>query len=353
MPVAMKASIRGYRNLPGEHCGSTAMRNLLFHYCGLELSEEEVFGIGSGLDFLLIQNEANDPAIYTFGRSVTMEVDIADALGVDYREQPEPDNARAWEVVRREVDEGHPTMLSGDAFYLDYRDFRVHFPSHRYVLLGYDDERRRALVADRIIPDTQECSYEALALSRNPPLGISTHNLWGKFDGTRVSRSVPEAMARALEKSAGRMLGTDSSQADILRMLNRGASTEVRSGLAALRSWHASLPSWRERSDARGLATYSSNTIEKYGTGGANFRVLYAGFLRHARAVVPELVTERMLELMDRSTASWKSLGARLAAIAAGSTRDEWQPAHAALGEIVSAETELFERLGKTTAVSE
>jgi hypothetical protein len=347
----MKAMIRGYRNIPGEHCGSTAMRNLLFHYCGLELSEEEVFGIGSGLDFLLIRNEANDPAVYTFGRSVTMEIDIADALGFDYREEPEPDNARAWEVVRHEVDEGRPTMLSGDAFYLDYRDFRVHFPSHRYVLLGYDDERRRALVADRIAPDLQECSYEALALSRNPPLAISTRNLWGKFHGTSIGRSVAEAMAHALEKSARRMVGTDTSQTDLLRMLNRAASTEITSGLAALRSWYEALPAWRTRSDARGLATYSSNTIEKYGTGGANFRVLYAGFLRHARAIVPELVTEQMVELMDRSTASWTRLGTSLATIAAGSANEEWRSAHTALGEIVSTETELFERLGERTAV--
>ena len=66
---------------------------------------------------------------------------------------------------------------------------------------------------------------------------------------------------------------------------------------------------------------------------------------------MPDLVTERMLELMDRSTASWKLLGASLAAIAAGSTQDEWQPAHAALGEIVSAETGSFVRLGAKAAV--
>jgi hypothetical protein len=348
----MRTLIEGYRNIPGEHCGSTAMRNLLYFYCGLELSEEEVFGLGSGLDFLLLRNDANDPAVYTFGRSVTMEIDIAEVLGVDYREQPEPDDARAWDVVRHEVDEGRPTMLSGDAFYLDYRDFRVHFPSHRYVLLGYDDERRRALVADRIVPDVQECSYEALALSRNPPIAISTYNLWGKFHGKSLARSVPEAIVHALKKSAQRMLGTDTSQIDILRMLNRGASTKISSGLAALRDWHGSLLSWRERSDARGLATYSSNTIEKYGTGGANFRVLYAGFLRRAHEIVPALVTEPMVELMERSTASWKELGANLSAIAGGAAGDEWSSAHSALGEVVAAETELFERLGERAAVA-
>ncbi len=348
----MRTLIEGYRNLPGEHCGSTAMRNLLFHYCALELTEEEVFGLGSGLDFLLIRNDANDPAVYTFGRSLTMEIDVTDALAVDYREQPEPDDARAWDVVRREIDEGRPTMLSGDAYYLDYRDFRVHFPAHRYVLLGYDDERRRAIVADRIEPEPQECSYEALASSRNPPLALSTHNLWGKFHDTTVGRTVEEATRRALAKSARRMLGTDASQADMLRMMSRGPATEISSGLEALRDWHASLPAWRERADARGLATFSSNTIEKYGTGGGNFRVLFAGFLRRARLVAPDLVSERMVELMAESAASWRAIGASLSAIAAGAADDEWRVAHAALGDIVAAETELFEGLGEATAVA-
>ena len=36
----MKTLIEGYRNHPGEHCGSVAMRSLLEHYCGLELPED-------------------------------------------------------------------------------------------------------------------------------------------------------------------------------------------------------------------------------------------------------------------------------------------------------------------------
>ena len=38
----MKSLIEGYRNYPGEHCGSVAMRGLLHHYCGLELPEHAV-----------------------------------------------------------------------------------------------------------------------------------------------------------------------------------------------------------------------------------------------------------------------------------------------------------------------
>ena len=45
----MKAMIEGYEIVPGEHCGSTAMRGLLAHDCGLELPEPAVFGLSAAL----------------------------------------------------------------------------------------------------------------------------------------------------------------------------------------------------------------------------------------------------------------------------------------------------------------
>jgi len=63
--------IEAYRNLPGGHCGSTAMRNLLFHYCGLGLTEGEVFGLGSGIDFVLLESDLYQPGVMLFGRGAT------------------------------------------------------------------------------------------------------------------------------------------------------------------------------------------------------------------------------------------------------------------------------------------
>ena len=42
------------------------MRNLLHHYCGLELGEEVVFGLGAGLDFLYFSSARFEPAVFTF-----------------------------------------------------------------------------------------------------------------------------------------------------------------------------------------------------------------------------------------------------------------------------------------------
>jgi hypothetical protein len=343
----MRQLIRDYENRPGEHCGSTAMRNLLRHYCGLRLSEAETFGVGSGLDFLLIEDESYQPAVLSFGRSLTLETDVAAAFGIDYREQIELDDDRAWEVVREEVRQGRPTMLSGDALYLNYRDFRVHFPSHRFVLLGFDDDEGTAWVADRIDAAPQLCSCDALRKSRNPPDFLSTHNLWGKFHGREVGRAPEEAYRAALELNAQRMLGHDGAQEAILTAQASGRPTEVATGLRGLREYRDRLTKWRHRDDSRQLAEYASQCIEKFGTGGGNFRTMYASFLRRARQVLPDVIDAELPELADASSQRWTTLSEHLWEVARGPGSDElWESCAHVVGEIVKLETRLFETLG-------
>lgn len=336
----MRHLIEGYRNLPGSHCGSTAMRNLLAHYCGLELTEEVVFGLGSGLDLLYLRSADLSPSALVLGRSVTMEIDVAAALQVAYREQPDPDDEHAWQAVRGEVLAGRPTMLSGDAFYLTYRDFRVHFPSHRFVLLGFDDEAAEAWVADRIEPAAQRCSLDGLRRSRNPPDFISTYNLWGRFDDGAVGRALPDAFSHALARSARRMLGDDRSQANVLAMLARGRPLTASSGLAAMRELADDLPGLLGRPDGQAIATYAAACLEKYGTGGGNFRRMYAGFLRAAGAHLPGRVPADAAERADASAAAWTEVSAHLGAF-------DGAAAATALRRALAEETRLFESLAQ------
>lgn len=336
----MRRSIDGYRNVPGNHCGSTAMRNLLAHHCGLELSEEMVLGLGSGLDLLYIRAPEITPPLLVLGRSATLEIDAAAALQIAYREQPDLDDDHAWQVVRAEVLAGRPTMLSGDAFYLTYRDFRVHFPAHRFVLVGFDDEDDCAWIADRIDAAPQRCPLAALRLSRNPPDFISTYNLWGRFHDTTVGRGLPDALAFALARSARRMLGGDPSQAAIVAALAGGRPVSAASGLEAMRRLAADLPAVTARPDGRAIATYASQCLEKYGTGGGNFRRMYARFLGEARAHVPALVSEAAVGWAEASAAAWTEVAKDLEAL-------DGVAAARALGTAIEHETRLFESLAR------
>jgi len=343
----MKVKISNYRNLPGEHCGSTAMRNLLFYYCGLELSEAVIFGLGSGIESIFIKIDDLDPAVTLFGRSISMEADAAVALGIDYQEQPEMDNQKAWDDVKAEVSEGRPTMLTGDIFFLDYREFKYRFPAHRFVLLGFDDKNEVAYVADRIEPDSQECSYQALAESRNPKTGITTFNLWGKFFDTSVNHSFEEACLAALLTTMKRMTGKDTSQADLIKSVT-GDSAVVKTGTDGLFAYGQDLLSWHERKDASKLASYASQSIEKFGTGGGNFRKLYAGFLDWAVEIVPDIVSENHAELAYDSSRTWTSLSEMLNKASNEPEKiDIWKQASDKAMEIKDIESELFESLAE------
>ncbi len=341
----MRTMIEGYENRTGEHCGSIAMRNLLQHYCHLDLSESLIFGLGAGVDLLLIEGHSFEPAVLIFGRSASMEADVSDALGVDYAEQVELDDDRAWETVRHEVCEGRPTMLSGDIFYLDYREYKVHFPAHRFVLLGFDDEKQVVYVADRLDSEPQACSYGALRESRNPRGFFSTYNLWGRFEGTAIRNSLEEACARAIDKAARRMLGRTAAK----RMLPDPAM-RVTQGLAGLEAFAKQLEDWPGREDCEGLSSYTSQCLEKWGNGGGNFRKLYAAFLREARELAPALVDAEAPVLARQASQQWTILSSHLWELGQTRSADALAGCRNALDKLRDLEAQLFEQLAASAA---
>ena len=346
----MKSQIQGYEIFPGEHCGSVAMRGLLNHYCDLQLPEPAVFGLGSGIECLYINKGPTDPAIMVVGRTMGLEVDLASALGIDYREQREDDDAKAWELVRDEVTAGRPTMLSGDIFYLDYREYKVHFPGHRFVLLGFDDEVEKAYIADRIRDVPEACSYPALAASRNPPVGMSLGNLWGRFHDTGVKRDLVEATRLAIERASLRMLGESADGHDAPAGESKTASRAI-NGVAAIRQLAEELPGWAERDDARSVARFNASCIEKFGNGGGNFRRLYAGFLTWAHELDETLVPEDAAALSVSAANGWTAISSHLAAAAEeGADPRHWTQAADLARHIAITEESLFAGLAERVA---
>jgi len=340
----MRTLIDSYENFPGEHCGSVAMRGLLNHYCGLELPEPAVFGLGAGVACVYMRGGDLDPAALVLGRTATMETDLAAALQVDYREQREEDDTRAWRDVREEVLAGRPTMLSGDILYLDYREYKVHFPGHRFVMLGFDDDIEKAFIADRIRPEPEACSYGALATSRNPPEGMSTHNLWGRFHGTERGCSIEDACRFAIARAAESMLA--AAPADV-GGFGASGSFEAFSGVAAIRRLAEDIPSWGGRDDSTWIASYNARCIEKFGNGGGNFRRLYSGFLEWARALEADLVPAAAPALATSAADAWTELSTTLHTLSKeGADQALWQHCAEQTAAIANIETELFESLG-------
>lgn len=332
----MKKMIDDFRIYPGEHCGSAAMRGLLAYYTDLDLPEPAIFGLGAGLTSAYLSGPAIDPPAMLAGRTMTMEADLGRHLGIDYREQPEEDDDEAWRVVREEVLEGRPTMLSGDIFYLDYRDYKVHFPGHRFVLLGFDDEAAQVFIGDRIRDEVEVCSLGAVRESRNPPEGLSTQNLWGRFHDTAVGNELRDAAEGAIRQCAQSMLGQgEAPPADSGAML----------GLEAAEAFAEALPGFHGREDAGWIASFNASCLEKFGNGGGNFRRLYAGFLDWARELDAQLVPADASQLATRAADGWTAASAALFKASEKDEQSHWDEAAKQVERATEVERRLFQDL--------
>jgi len=344
----MRTLIEDFRILPAGHCGSGAMRNLLYHYCDLDLAEGVVFGLGAGLDTVYFEYPEAKPPFMLFGRGATMEADLAKTLGIDYEEKVQTDNELAWQEVREEVLAGCPTMLSGDIFYLDYRKFKVHFPAHRFILLGFDEDKGECYIADRVNDYPETCSLSALAKSRNPASAISTHNLWGKFSSGAKRNPLPLACGIALRMTVERMQGMDKTQQEGMRAMTSRPQS-VATGLNGMHAFIDNLKAWPDLPDAAEHAQYVDNAIIKFGTGGGFFRDHFAVFMQWAKEQRPDLVSQTTVDLALQSAREWNLLSPTMQSLAnRPDDKHRWLEALDQAESIFETEYALFNFLGDT-----
>jgi hypothetical protein len=298
-----------YPHRTGEHCASTAVRNLLAHH-GTELSEAMVFGLASGVGFYYFENDALSPTRMFHGRTPTFETNLGANTGLGFAEHEEADDARAEQRLRERLDAGVPVLLSTDTFYLGYHHTTSHFPGHTCVAVGYDDAG--VWIADRKFPEPQQCSFEELRRARNAPdYPIRCANRWGDFaGGARLGRPLADAVRAALALSAREMLAPTLSFAGAV------------AGIAGMRALAAAFPSWKDARDWSWSARFGYQIIIKRGAAGSFFRSLQADFAREAAAALPALapLAARMDAIADR----WRALAAPLEA---QSQRESCDPA--------------------------
>jgi hypothetical protein len=326
----MTVRVEGYVHRPGEHCASTAMRNLLaFH--GLEFSEPMVIGLGGGIGFYFLRGGGLSPSRIFHGRAATLEADFCRHTGIAFLEHMGPDDELAWTELRKRLDAGIPVSISVDTFYLPYHRTTSHFPGHRVVVVGYDAARRCVWLADRKFEADQECAFEALRSARNSPdYPWTCLNGWAEFPG-EVRCAVPPAAAlrAALRTTADRMLSPPAG---------------LEAGLPAMRALAAELPRWGELEDWSWASRFGYQVIVKRGSGGSFFRSLYADFLEESATEIPAVGRAGLSRAMAAIAARWRELAGVLQA---QSERDVCDPslfarAGAAMSAIADAEEAFF-----------
>jgi len=319
--------VPGYRHVPGNHCGSTALRNVLaFH--GVEISEEMAFGLGAGACFYYVALDESSPSRFTNGRAARLEENFLELTEVALRLRTDKDPDASWEMAKADVDDGRPALLLTDLYYLDHYGRSAHFPGHAVVLAGYDDEL--AWLSDTAFEDLQTTSLESLREARHSqqPIFPLEGHIVDLPEGTELSRDDLLAHApKAIERAASQMLEPPLGDFEGLPALRRFA--------AEVGDWPVAVEDWLW------CARFLYQVIERRGTGGGNFRKMYSRFLDEAGYEEAALAKE--------ASGDWSKL-----AIAArtASEPDEGDPAHwrelsAEAAKVLDAEERLWAALAE------
>jgi hypothetical protein len=316
--------VPNYRHKPGNHCGSTALRNLLaFH--GVEISEEMAFGLGAGACFYYVALPDTSPSRWFNGRTARLEENFEELTGAALRLRTfEQNDGESWVAAKAEVDANNPVLLLTDLYYLDHYGNSAHFPGHAVILAGYDEEH--AYLSDTGFEELQTTNLESLDKARHsqhPAYPISGHMF--TVSGTIKPERIREAIPAAIERAARAML-----------------EPELRdfSGLDAVNRLAAEAGSWPETAaDWQWCARFGYQVIERRGTGGGAFRLMYSRFLAEAGRPEAPLAAE--------AAAAWTELAG---AFHAASERDEpeptlWRDIDAAANRVADAEQRLWSAL--------
>jgi hypothetical protein len=321
--------VPGFVHTPGHHCGSTALRNLLgFH--GVEISEEMAFGLGAGAGFYYLAMEDASPSRWFNGRTARLEESFRELTGaaLELRTFATEDGDAAWEAARATVDSGQPALLLTDIFYLDHYGNSAHFPGHAVVLAGYDDEV--AHLSDNSFDELQTTRLENLARARHSghpayPLEGHMFTVGKAIDRERLEAAVPRAIERAVSENLEPPFGEFA-------------------GVPALARLAAEAGSWPEAvEDWQWCARFAYQVIERRGTGGGCFRLMYSRFLAEAGRDEAALAAE--------AAARWTELAeAFKAASESEEPRPElWRAVGESAGRVRDAEQLLWTSLGDSS----
>ncbi|HEX2096597.1 MAG TPA: BtrH N-terminal domain-containing protein [Solirubrobacterales bacterium] len=319
--------VPNYTHLPGQHCGSTALRNLLaFH--GVEMSEEMAFGLGAGACFYYVTIEGASPSRWFNGRAARLEENFDELTGGALTLRTfESADGEAWQAARAEVDSGNPVLLLTDLYHLDHYGNSAHFPGHAVVLAGYDDEV--AYLSDTGFEELQTTRLENLDRARHgehPAYPLAGHMFTAAsgLSGERLREAAPAAIERAAR--------------EMLEPRFPGFS-----GIDAVRRLAAEVGSWPELAeDWRWCARFGYQVIERRGTGGGAFRLMYSRFLAEVGRPQADLAAE--------AAAEWTRLAETLRAASEADLPQAagWRAADEAAHRVAVAEERLWSGLANS-----
>ena len=285
---------------PGHHCGSTALSDV-FTFYGMPLSEPMCFGLGSGLGFHYVEMEGLNPSRFFHLRSYDLELNCLSFFKIPFEWKKVHDPEDALDLAKQAIDRDHPVILRTDIYHLGYYKSSTHFSGHLVLLWGYNDDEGVAYISDTGWPGLQTVTYEELKqarASKTPPIPLD--NEYFELVISNSENPLKEAIPQALRLNAATMLENEKTEGVFYHR-----------GVEGMKVLSERLPTWQNAEDWKWCTRFAYQIIEKRGTGGSAFRVLYRDFLREAEQLLPELQTHHLADRMTAITELWTELASQ------------------------------------------
>lgn len=291
---------------PGRHCGSTGIQSLLaFH--GINLTEAMCFGLGTGLGLWYLADPDLPASRMVHVRSADLEIQFfTRLLGAFFWEQfDSPEQGRKALCAR--LEQGRAAIILTDIFHLPYYNSSTHFPGHLITVWGYDPEQKLFFVTDTERETVQSVPFDNMDKARFSGGGIF-HLAGNMF--------APETLAlpRDLEPLIRQAISANSRA-----LTDDGLPMQ---GIRALETWQDELDQWKNFDDWQWTSRLAYQVIEKRGTGGGGFRLMYTEFLQEAAVFVPEINTLKLPHLMADCAVAWTDLAMALKIASENNTPD-------------------------------
>lgn len=304
----MKKIIGDWVHIPGIHCGSVTLRDVMMYF-GYPWSEEMCFGVGAGLGFYYTVREDISPTRMIFVRGPEMEPTFFSlALEPMSWKHARED---ALGIVKSSLERDVPVIIQTDIYYLDYYESSTHFPGHIVSVWGYDDESHEMFVADAHFEGLKRVPYDKFIegmASQSPPNPLDYNYM--AINPDRKVRPLSEIIPEALRLNA-------------IRMLEGRTGERGESGVGLIREWSDDLPSWKDVPDWQWCARFGYQVIEKRGVGGGGFRWIYRDFLKEAERVIPDLRDLNLSIRMNHIGNRWHEIAILLKEISENDLPDE------------------------------
>lgn len=287
----------------GQHCETTALGALLRHE-GLELSEPMLFGLGEGLGFVYWDAKNMDfPFLGGRVKPAALTRTACDRLGLTLHVQETASPRKAWQNVADALAAGRPVGLQLDSYHLDYFTTKVHFGGHFVAVYGYDDTHAH-LIDTAQQGGAVTTTLTSLARARGERGPMTARNL--SYTITSTGRhDLGAAVRKAISSNAQAFLNPP-----IANLGHRGIAKAAQQ-----------VTRWLDRSgDPSRDLPLAAMLMERGGTGGALFRVMYRDFLAEATTIVDDDDLRLGHQLYAEIAPLWTEVSRHIAA--AGETGD-------------------------------